>query len=137
MKAMVKAKAEPGSWLEEVPVPKAGSDDVLIRVVKTSICGTDVHIYNWDAWARKAFIMDHKPLLTRGLEILTKNPFDRTYERFEDVPVWQEAARLYQAVEALLENKSCRGSLGFRDQLARAAQSVSNNIAEGFERLGS
>jgi threonine 3-dehydrogenase len=53
MKAVVKAKAEPGLWLEEVPVPSVGGDDVLIRVRKTSICGTDVHIYNWDAWAQK------------------------------------------------------------------------------------
>ncbi len=53
MKAVVKAKAEPGLWLEAVPVPEVGGDDVLIRVLKTSICGTDVHIYNWDAWAQK------------------------------------------------------------------------------------
>src|SRR5467141_2440318 len=53
MKAVVKAKPEPGLWLEEVPVPEARGDDVLIRVLKTSICGTDVHIYNWDAWAQK------------------------------------------------------------------------------------
>jgi threonine 3-dehydrogenase len=53
MKAVVKKKAEPGLWLEEVPVPEVGSDDVLIRIVKTSICGTDVHIYNWDAWSQK------------------------------------------------------------------------------------
>jgi threonine 3-dehydrogenase len=53
MQAVVKSRAEPGLWLEELPVPKAGADDVLIRVVKTSICGTDVHIYNWDAWAQK------------------------------------------------------------------------------------
>ncbi|PYJ10707.1 MAG: L-threonine 3-dehydrogenase, partial [Verrucomicrobia bacterium] len=53
MKAVVKAKPEPGLWLEEVPVPKIGGDDVLIRVLKASICGTDVHIYNWDAWAQK------------------------------------------------------------------------------------
>src|SRR2546428_10978931 len=53
MKAVVKAMAEPGLWLEEVPVPQVGTDDVLIRVLKTSICGTDVHIYNWDAWAQK------------------------------------------------------------------------------------
>ena len=53
MKAVVKSKAEPGLWLEEVPVPEVEGDDVLIRVVKTSICGTDVHIYNWDAWSRK------------------------------------------------------------------------------------
>ena len=54
MKAVVKARAEPGLWLEEVPVPEVGGDDVLIRVLKASICGTDVHIYNWDAWAQKA-----------------------------------------------------------------------------------
>src|SRR5467141_3901527 len=54
MQAVVKSKAEPGLWLEEVPVPKVEGDDVLIRVLKTSICGTDVHIYNWDEWAQKA-----------------------------------------------------------------------------------
>jgi threonine 3-dehydrogenase len=53
MKALVKKKAEPGLWLEEVPIPKVGMNDVLIRVHKSSICGTDVHIYNWDAWAQK------------------------------------------------------------------------------------
>jgi threonine 3-dehydrogenase len=53
MKAVVKAKAEPGLWLKEVPVPEVRGDEVLIRVLKTSICGTDVHIYNWDAWAQK------------------------------------------------------------------------------------
>ena len=53
MKAVVKKRAEPGLWLEEVPIPEAQDDNVLIRVLKTSICGTDVHIYNWDAWAQK------------------------------------------------------------------------------------
>ena len=53
MKALVKRKPEPGLWLEEVPVPAVGEDDVLIRIKKTSICGTDVHIYNWDAWSQK------------------------------------------------------------------------------------
>src|SRR5438270_275167 len=53
MQAVVKAKAEPGLWLEQVPVPEVAGDDVLIRVLKTGICGTDVHIYNWDAWAQK------------------------------------------------------------------------------------
>jgi four helix bundle protein len=57
-----------------------------------------------------------------------------TYERFEDVPVWQAAASLYDAAEDLLENESFHASRGFRDQLDRAALSVSNNIAEGFER---
>lgn len=57
-----------------------------------------------------------------------------TYERFEDLPVWQTAADLYEATEELLENESFRISRGFSDQLDRAALSVSNNIAEGFER---
>ena len=53
MRALVKKEAKPGLWLEEVPVPQVGDDDVLIRIKKTSICGTDVHIYNWDAWSQK------------------------------------------------------------------------------------
>jgi len=53
MKALVKAHSKPGLWLEEVPVPKPGINDVLIRVHKTGICGTDLHIYKWDAWAQK------------------------------------------------------------------------------------
>jgi len=53
MKALVKSKSEPGLWLEDVPVPKIGINDVLIEVRKTSICGTDIHIWNWDAWAQK------------------------------------------------------------------------------------
>jgi len=57
-----------------------------------------------------------------------------TYQRFEDLPVWQKAADLYDAVEDLLEDESFRASRAFRDQLDRATLSVSNNIAEGFER---
>ncbi|NQT14904.1 MAG: L-threonine 3-dehydrogenase [Planctomycetes bacterium] len=53
MKALVKLKAEPGLWLDEVPVPQPGINDVLIEVLRTGICGTDVHIYNWNDWARK------------------------------------------------------------------------------------
>ncbi len=53
MKALVKSKAEPGLWLEEVPLPQIGINDVLIEVLRTGICGTDVHIYNWDAWAQQ------------------------------------------------------------------------------------
>ena len=53
MKALVKRKAEVGLWLEEVPRPEIGVNDVLIRVQRTGICGTDVHIWKWDDWARK------------------------------------------------------------------------------------
>ncbi len=53
MKALVKQKSEPGLWLGEEPVPVPGPDDVLVRVRKTGICGTDIHIYAWDEWAQK------------------------------------------------------------------------------------
>lgn len=53
MKALVKAHARPGLWLEDVPVPEIGINDVLIRVRRTGICGTDLHIYNWDDWAAR------------------------------------------------------------------------------------
>ncbi len=53
MKALVKKKAEPGIWLEEVPEPEMGINDVMIRVDRTGICGTDLHIFQWDAWAQK------------------------------------------------------------------------------------
>lgn len=52
MKALVKSKAEPGLWLEDLPTPAVGVNDVLIRVMRTGICGTDLHIYKWDAWAQ-------------------------------------------------------------------------------------
>ena len=53
MKALVKRNSTPGLWLEDVPEPEAGINDVLIKVHKTGICGTDLHIYNWDEWAQK------------------------------------------------------------------------------------
>ncbi len=53
MKALVKTKAERGIWLTDVPEPEVGHNDVLIKIKKTAICGTDIHIYNWDEWAKK------------------------------------------------------------------------------------
>ena len=53
MRALVKSRAEPGIWMEDVPRPSIGPNDVLIRVHHTSICGTDLHIVNWDAWAQR------------------------------------------------------------------------------------
>jgi threonine 3-dehydrogenase len=53
MRALVKSRAEPGLWLEDVPEPEHGINDVLIRVRRTGICGTDVHIERWDAWAQR------------------------------------------------------------------------------------
>lgn len=53
MKALVKAKPEVGIWMEDVSVPVMGANEVLIKIKKTAICGTDIHIYNWDEWAQK------------------------------------------------------------------------------------
>jgi threonine 3-dehydrogenase len=53
MKAIVKRESKPGLWLEEVPRPEIGINDCLIRIDRTGICGTDLHIYRWDAWAQK------------------------------------------------------------------------------------
>lgn len=53
MKALVKKEARPGLWLLDVPEPEIGINDVLIRVDRTGICGTDLHVYEWDAWARR------------------------------------------------------------------------------------
>ena len=53
MKSLVKAKAEVGLWLEDIEVPVIGHNDVLVKINKTAICGTDIHIFNWDDWAQK------------------------------------------------------------------------------------
>jgi len=53
LKALVKQKPEPGLWLSDEPVPSIGPDDVLVKVRKTGVCGTDLHIFNWDEWAQK------------------------------------------------------------------------------------
>ncbi len=53
MKALIKSKAEPGLWLEDIPEPEIGINDILIKVLRAAICGTDLHIYRWDAWAQK------------------------------------------------------------------------------------
>ncbi len=53
MKALSKLKAEEGIWMTDVPEPELGHNDLLIKIRKTAICGTDVHIYNWDEWSQK------------------------------------------------------------------------------------
>ena len=53
MKALVKAQAQPGLWLDDIPIPQIGPDDVLVKIKKTGICGTDVHIFAWDDWAQR------------------------------------------------------------------------------------
>ena len=66
MKALLKKSPEHGVWMEDVPMPHIGVNDVLIKIIKTAICGTDIHIYNWDAWARKTI----KPPIIIGHEFV-------------------------------------------------------------------
>jgi threonine 3-dehydrogenase len=66
MQALVKKEAKPGLWLEDVPAPEYGINDVLIKITKTGICGTDLHIYNWDEWSQKTI----KPPMTIGHEFV-------------------------------------------------------------------
>jgi threonine 3-dehydrogenase len=66
MRAIAKLSGGPGLHLRDVPIPKPGANDVLIKIKKTSICGTDVHIYNWDAWAEKTI----RPPLVIGHEFV-------------------------------------------------------------------
>jgi threonine 3-dehydrogenase len=66
MKALVKAHEKPGLWMQDVPRPEPGPEDVLIKVNEVAICGTDLHIYNWDQWAQ-----EHVPVpMTIGHEYI-------------------------------------------------------------------
>lgn len=66
MRALVKKSAEPGIWMEDVPKPEIGPNEVLVKVEKTAICGTDLHIYKWDEWSQRTI----KPGLTIGHEFV-------------------------------------------------------------------
>ena len=85
MKALVKSRPEPGLWLEDVQIPRLGINDVLIRVRKASICGTDIHIMNWDAWAAKTI----KTPMAIGHEfmgeIVAASPGDADGNRWVDI----------------------------------------------------
>src|SRR5688500_9576828 len=84
MKALAKLKAEPGIWMTDVPMPEMGHNDVLIKIKKTSICGTDIHIYNWDDWAQKnipvPLVIGHEfmgEVVDKGKDVPNFKPGDR------------------------------------------------------------
>jgi len=66
MRALVKRKAAPGIWMEQVPIPQPEANEVLVKLEKTAICGTDLHIYNWDDWSQRTI----KPPLVIGHEFV-------------------------------------------------------------------
>ena len=84
MKALVKAKAERGIWMQDIPMPEVGHNDVLIRVNRSAICGTDIHIYQWDDWARHTIpvplAVGHEfsgTIVECGIEVRGFEPGDR------------------------------------------------------------
>ncbi|WP_406859014.1 L-threonine 3-dehydrogenase [Streptomyces sp. HUAS MG47] len=109
MKALVKQKAEPGLWLTDVPEPEAGPGDVLIKVLRTGICGTDLHIRNWDGWAQKTIATP----LTLGHEFVGE-----VVETGKDVVDINVGDRV--SGEGHLVCGKCRNCLAGRRHLCRA-----------------
>lgn len=124
MKALVKSKAEPGLWLEEIPEPAIGINDVLVRVHKTGICGTDVHIYEWDDWAQKTIpvpmAIGHEfvgEIVAVGSNVNDFFPGD------------------FVSGEGHLVCGRCRNCLAGRRHLCASAQGVGVNRAGAFAEL--
>jgi threonine 3-dehydrogenase len=119
MKALVKAKAEPGIWMQEVPLPEIGHQDVLMKIKKMAICGTDVHIYQWDQWAKQhiniPLVIGHEfmgEIVAIGLEVSQFKIGDRV------------------SAEGHIACGHCRNCRASRRHLCR------NNISIGVTRQG-
>jgi len=116
MKALVKKYAEPGLWLDEVEVPEVGVNDVLIKIKKTSICGTDIHIYKWDDWAKK----------TIPVPMVTGHEYVGTVEAFgsnvQDVKIGELVSG-----EGHIVCGHCRNCRAGRKHLCNATQGVGVN----------
>jgi threonine 3-dehydrogenase len=120
MKALVKARPEQGLWMEEVPIPDCGPNDVLIRVVKSAICGTDVHIWNWDEWAAR----------TVPVPMVTGHEFCGVIERVGDaVTRFTPGQRV--SGEGHIVCGFCRNCRAGRGHLCR------NTLGVGVQRPGS
>ncbi|MBN1124423.1 MAG: L-threonine 3-dehydrogenase [Sedimentisphaerales bacterium] len=121
MKAIVKKTAEPGLVMENVPIPKIGINDVLIRIKKTSICGTDVHIYNWDDWAQATI----KPPMTIGHEFVGI---------IEDIGSNVQDFKIGDLVsgEGHLVCGRCRNCLAGRRHLCKAPRGIGVNCDGAF-----
>lgn len=120
MKALVKAKPEEGIWMEQVPIPKVGPNDVLIKVRKSAICGTDIHIYNWDEWAAKTVPV---PMVT-GHEFVGE-----IVDRGAGVSSFDIGARA--SAEGHIVCGTCRNCRAGRGHLCR------NTLGVGVHRPGS
>src|SRR6476620_11661843 len=121
MKAIVKSKAEPGLWIEDVPEPEMGINDVMIRVKRGGICGTDLHIYNWDDWAKQTI----KVPTTIGHEFVGE---------IVDVGsnVVDFAAGDIVSVEGHLVCGRCRNCMAGRRSLCANTRGIGVNMDGGF-----
>ncbi len=124
MKALVKAEAAPGLWLRDVPEPVAGPGEVLIRVLRTGICGTDLHLRSWDAWAQSAL----KPPIVLGHEIA--GTIEAVGPGVDTVEVGDLVS-----VEGHLVCGRCRNCLAGRRQLCANTVSVGVDRDGGFAEL--
>ena len=119
MKALVKSKPEKGIWMEDVPMPEVRPNDVLIKIKKAAICGTDLHIYKWDEWAQQTI----KPPVTIGHEYMG-----------EVVEVGSEVNRVKIGERVTVEGHI---SCGFCRNCRRGRQHICDNtIGIGVHRNG-
>lgn len=121
MKALVKAKSEPGLWMEDVPKPVCGANDVLIEVHKTAICGTDMHIYNWDEWAQQTIPVP----MTVGHEYV-----GRIVEVGDNVADFKEGDRV--SGEGHITCGHCRNCRAGKRHLCRNTSGVGVNRSGAF-----
>ena len=121
MKALVKKKAGPGIWLDDVAEPEIGINDVLIKIQKTAICGTDIHIFNWDAWAEKTI----KPPLVIGHEFV--GTVEKIGENVHDVEIGGLVGGEGHVVCGI-----CRNCLAGRRHLCRDPKGIGVNRDGAF-----
>jgi threonine 3-dehydrogenase len=121
MRALVKANRETGLWMKDVPIPAIGPHDVLIKVLRTGICGTDVHIYNWDDWAQKTIPVP----MTVGHEFVGE-----VVEVGEHVDAW--AAGDIVSGEGHVVCGKCRNCMAGRRHLCANTQGVGVNRPGAF-----
>ena len=119
MRALVKSRPEPGLWMEEVDAPTIGPNDLLVRVRYASICGTDLHIWNWDAWAQR----------TIRVPLVVGHEFEgEVVEIGSEVSGFDRGARV--AVEGHVTCGHCRNCRAGRRHLCR------NTVGIGVQRPG-
>jgi threonine 3-dehydrogenase len=121
MIALVKERPERGLWMREVPVPECGKNDVKIKIRKTAICGTDLHIYNWDEWSQKTI---HTPM-TIGHEYVGE-----IVEVGENVTAYKVGDRV--TGEGHIVCGKCRNCLAGKGHLCREAKGVGVNRDGAF-----